>query len=142
MKRLYNAKGLKTLSPSGSLVFCSNCEKIVASINKQGYRYINLSIACSCGSFGTLEIAKDANTSDPYDTVNHMPKSKNKVAVCDVCDTPMFGVIDERVKNYSFYIECVCGEKYDLKSSFPKRLGETLDIIKKSRKYGECFKGQ
>ncbi|MBR5155595.1 MAG: hypothetical protein IKW62_03805 [Clostridia bacterium] len=130
MKKVYNANGLKTLSPNGSLVFCKNCEKIVASINKQGYRYINLSITCSCGSFGNLEIAKETSTSDPYEVINRMPKAKNGLAVCGVCNVPMFGVIDERVKNYSFYVECVCGKKYDLKPSFPKRLGETIEMLK------------
>ncbi len=134
MKKLYNANGLRTLSPSGSLVFCEVCGKIVASINRQGYRYINLSINCSCGNFGNLEIVKETSTSDPYKVQGRMPDSKSGLAVCSVCDTRMFGVIDERVKNYSFYAECTCGEKYDLKPNFPKRLGETLDIIKKSRK--------
>ncbi len=130
MKKLYKANGLKTLSRGGSLVFCKNCEKIVASINKQGYRYINLSIVCSCGSFGSLEIAKETSTSNPYDAVNRMPNEKQGLAFCNACDVPMFGVVGERVKSYSFYVECVCGEKYDLKSGFPKRLGETMEMLK------------
>ncbi len=134
MKKYHYVKGLRTLSKNGSLIFCENCEKIVGSINQQGYRYINLGISCSCGEFGSLEIAKTDSTADPYDSVDRMPKTEKGIAVCKKCGMPLFGVIDGRVKSYSFYVECVCGEKYDLKSTFPDRLGATLESIKKSRK--------
>ncbi len=134
MKKYSAAKGLKTLSKNGSLIFCENCEKILGSINVQGYRYINLSISCNCDAFGSLEIATAKSTSDPYKNVNRMPRSKNGISVCKKCGKAMFGIIDERVKGYSFYVECTCGEKYDLKSTFSNRLGETLEVIKKSRK--------
>ena len=32
--------------------------KIVGSINKSGYRYINISMVCSCGNYGSLEIRR------------------------------------------------------------------------------------
>ncbi len=133
MKRSYRAKALRTLTKTGSLVFCENCKRILGSINEKGYRYINLSINCNCDcdEMGSLEIVTEASTSDLYEAVNRMPKSKNGLAVCGKCGMPMFGIIDDRVKGYSFYVECVCGEKYDLKSTFPQRLGETLDTIKK-----------
>ncbi len=134
MKKKYFIKGLKTLNKNGSLIFCENCEKILGSINQRGYRYINLGISCTCDGFGSFEIATAKSTSDPYDMVNNMPKTENGIAVCQKCGTHMFGIIDKRVKSYSFYVECVCGAKYDLRSTFPDRLGETLDNIKKSRK--------
>ena len=134
MKKSRTIKGLFTLSKRGSLVFCKNCQRIVGSINVKGYRYINLVIDCGCQSLGTLEIVTDKSTSNQYEPINRMPMSKNGVAVCKKCETPIFSVIEERVNNYSFYAECICGEKYDLKPTFPKRLGETLEKIKKSRK--------
>ncbi len=134
MKKSCNIKGLMTLTKDGSLIFCKNCERIIGSINEKGYRYINLAIDCGCHSFGTLEFVKAKSTSNQFEAVGCMPTIKNGVAVCSKCGTPIFSVIDERVKGYSFYAECVCGEKYDLKSTFPNRLGETLEVLKKSRK--------
>lgn len=134
MKKSRKIRGLFTLSKSGSLVFCKECKRIVGSINEKGYRYINLVIDCRCQLRGDLEIITEKSTSNQYEAVRHMPMAKNGVAVCKNCGTPMFSVIEERVEGYSFYVECICGEKYDLKPTFPKRLGETLEKIKKSRK--------
>lgn len=122
------------MSRSGGLVFCDTCEKIIASINKQGYRYINLGIVCSCGNYGHLEFIDEESTADPFERVNLMPNEKNGVAICKHCTTPLFGVIDGRVKNYSFYVECICGEKYDTKSNSGKRLGETVKILNSKSK--------
>lgn len=130
MEKSYRIIGLRLLSKSGGLVFCDNCEKIVGSINKQGYRYLNISISCTCGNHGSLEISKPDNTSDPYERLNQMPMDKNGVEVCKYCKTPMFGVIVDRVRSFSFYSECICGEKYDTKPNFPKRLGETVQLLK------------
>ncbi len=133
MKKRYNIKGLKTLKKSGSLIFCDKCDTILGSINEKGYRYINLGISCGCevDMLASLEITLPESTSNPYEPVYRMPKMEKGIAVCEKCGTPMFGIIDDRVENYSFYVECVCGEKYDLRSTFPNRLGETLEQIKK-----------
>lgn len=131
MKKKYVSSGLRTLSKSGSLIFCDNCEKILGSINKQGYRYINLSLTCSCNYDGILEISREDSTSDPFERVNRMPYEKDGLAVCKKCGNVMFGVIPDRLINYSFYVECTCGEKYDIKPTFGKRLGETLEKINK-----------
>ncbi len=134
MKKHYFVKGLRTLSKYGSLIFCENCERVIGSINEQGYRYINLNLTCKCGVFCSLEMAKKLNTSDADDVQDRMPSSKDGIMVCKRCGMPMFGIIDDRIKSYSFFIECDCGEKYDLIPTFPVRLGETLKTIKKHRK--------
>lgn len=129
MDKLYRIGGLRLLTRSGSLIFCDNCEKIVGSINRQGYRYLNLSIVCTCGNCGSIEISRPGNTSDPFERINKMPDSREGIAVCKNCKMPIFGVISDRVRTYSFYVECVCGEKYDTKSNFSKRLGETIRLM-------------
>lgn len=129
MKKKYTANGLRTLSKSGSLIFCNNCDKIVGSINRQGYRYINLTMTCSCNSAGMLEISRENSTSNPLERINRMPAEKDGLAVCKKCGNVMFGLIQGRVLSYAFYVECTCGEKYDIKPMFGKRLGETLRKI-------------
>ncbi len=133
MKKHYYIKGIKLLNRYGSLIFCENCKRILGSINRLGYRYINLSLTCKCDVFCNVEIAKTVNTSDPFERVERMPMSKNGINICKKCGTPLFGIIDDRVKNYSFYVECSCGEKYDLMPSFPSRLGKTLEEIKNKK---------
>lgn len=131
MIKLYRIQRLHTLSKGGSLVFCGNCKKILGSINKSAYRYINMAINCDCGNNGTIEIAHTDSTSDPREFVKKMPFEKNSVSICKKCNTPLFSVIGSRITSYSFYVECKCGEKYDLESTYSKRLGETL------KKYNE-----
>lgn len=131
MKRFSHPNTLKTLKKSGSLIFCSNCEKIIGSINKDGYNYINLNIACSCGFCGSVELSKNTASLLPLKRAYKMPDDKNGVLVCKKCGKQMFGVISDRVTAYSFFLECTCGEKYDTKPTHSKRLGETLNMLKK-----------
>ena len=131
MAKVSKVTGLRTLSRSGSLIFCENCDKILGSINKYGSKYIYLSIDCNCENIGKAEIYSKDCTLDPSKRIGKMPAEINGVAVCKKCGTQLFNVIDDRVRNYSFYVECSCGERYDLKPSSPKRLGETVKILKK-----------
>ena len=135
MKTTHTLSGVKLLSKGGSLIFCENCKKIIGSINKNGYRYINISVVCSCGNYGSVEIARPDSTADPFEKVRNIPNEKNGVQVCQNCETPIFGIIASRVRTYSFYAECICGEKYDLKSNSAKRLGETARLLKLKRIY-------
>ncbi len=134
MKVCNKKSGLHTLSRNGSLIFCDNCEKILGSSNKDAYKYMNVSIVCTCGNYGSIEVAKPENTSDPSKRVNKMPKEKYGVQICKRCGRPLLGVISDRVRAYSFYVECVCGEKYDMKSTFSKRLGETMQKLGEIKK--------
>ena len=129
MKKTYKIYGLKTLDKNGSLVFCRNCEKIVVSINKQGYRYIFLSLICTCGVHGSLEIKRDDSTVDLYERSGNMPLDINGVSVCSECGTKLFGVIENRVENYSFCVQCSCGKNYDTRATSSRRLGETAKIL-------------
>ncbi len=113
------------------MVFCDNCEKIVGSINKAGYRYLNIAFICTCGNFGSIEVIRDGHYNDITKQICNTPKTKMGVYCCTKCDMPLISMIDERVQNYSFYTECVCGERFDTKPAFDKRLGETLKAIKK-----------
>ena len=133
MNKEYLVESSQPLHKNGSLIFCGNCDKLIASINQKGCRYINLNITCSCGTSGDIELAKSDSTSDPYERIGKMPHEADGLAVCKRCGTRMFGVITERVTTYSFYAECVCGEKYDIKSTYGKRLGETFDMFKKMK---------
>ena len=130
MKTTYSLNGLKLLSKGGSLIFCENCKKIVGSLNKSGYRYINISLVCSCGNYGNLEIARPDSEANPSRRVNRMPYEKDSVQLCKNCKTPIFGIIANRVRTYSFFAECICGEKYDQKSNSSRRLGETARLLK------------
>ena len=130
MKTTYTLSGLKLLSKGGSLIFCENCKKIVGSINKSGYRYINISMVCSCGNYGSLEIRRPDAEVDLLERINRTADEKNGVQTCKKCGNPIFGIIANRVRTYSFYAECICGEKYDQKSNFSKRLGETARLLK------------
>ncbi len=135
MRTIRKTKGLKVLSRTGTggLVFCENCEKILGSINIKGYSYINMQFLCTCGNYGFIEVARKAFV-DISNPVNKMPSVRRQnLSCCRKCETPLFSVIEDRIRNYSFYIECKCGERYDTKGTFDKRLGETLKILKKSR---------
>ena len=123
--------GARFLSNGGSLIFCENCDKIVGSVNKSGYKYLNLAFICTCGNFGNIEVIRDGRFNDITRQIRKTPKTKSGVYVCPQCDIPLISMIDERLQNYSYYIECVCGERFDTKPSFDKRLGETLKTIKK-----------
>ena len=131
MKYIHFLHNLHTLKKGGSLVFCSICEKIIASINQDSYKYIKLDIDCSCGNHGSLEFSSTRLLPD-FDSIKQMPYEKDGLAICKNCKTKMFGVIPHRTSNYSFYIECKCGEKYNIKPTFEKRLGETLKQLEQN----------
>lgn len=133
-KTLRNVVGARLLAPNGGLVFCDNCEKIVGSINKAGYKYLNVFFFCTCGSFGSIEIIRNGHENDITEHLHRMPKVRNGVCVCRKCETLLLSMVDERLQNYSFYAECSCGEKYDTKPNFEKRLGETLKAFSESKK--------
>ncbi len=137
MKRHCTLVGLRTLAKGGSLVFCNQCDKIIASINSNAYQYIKLSIDCSCGNHGSLEFSFSKIPPD-FDKIRTMPYEKDGLAICKVCGNKMFGVIPHRTRNYSFYCVCSCGEKYNIKPSFEKRLGETIRQLEIKYKTGCC----
>ena len=121
------------LAPNGGLVYCGNCEKIVGSINALGYNYIVLLFCCTCGNYGCIEISRNKKKYNPELRVNRMPRVKGNVCFFCDCDEPLFSVFENRVENYSFSVECKCGEIYDVKPNFAKRLGETLKLYKASK---------
>lgn len=125
--------GARLLQPNGGLMFCDNCEKIVGSINPLGYNFLMLVFCCTCGQYGCVEISRNKKRYNPDERVNKMPKSKNALCCCPRCDEVLFSVLENRVETYSFSVECKCGEKYDVKPNFSKRLGETLKMYESSR---------
>lgn len=133
MKTKACLRGLKTLAKSGSLVFCGNCEKILGSINSKSIRNIKLSIICTCGNYGSLIISHGKNREDTGEYIGHMPLINEEILYCKKCMEPLFGVIDQRTMQYSFSVQCKCGEEYDLQPSFPSRLGETLKMYEANK---------
>ncbi len=131
MKTRVRLHGVKTLTRGGSIIFCEGCGRILGSVNKESYRYIKINLICSCGDYGNLEFETLESTADPYERVGHMPVLKNGVAVCKSCGVQIFNVIPTRVKAYSYYVECKCGEKYDMVPTQDMRLGETIKLYKK-----------
>ncbi len=131
MKTRVKLHGVKTLTRGGSIIFCESCDKILGSINKESYRYVKMSFICSCANYGNLEFKTRESTSDSYERVGRMPGLKNGVAVCKRCGVQLFNAIPTRVKAYSCYVECKCGEKYDLVPTQDMRLGETIKLYKK-----------
>ena len=128
-------RGLWALSKSGGLVFCKNCDKIVGSINKHGYKSLSISLICTCGCYGSAEIVSGGSLTDFAQNVDRTPDFKDSVLTCKECGTPIFGILENRVENYSFFAECVCGAKYDTKPQNHKRLGETAKLLKQNKKY-------
>ena len=137
MKRHHDIVGLKTLTKSGSLVFCERCKKIIASINSNGYNYIKLVLNCTCGNHGSLEFSYTKTLPD-FSKTRVMPYEKDGLAVCKVCGNKIFGVIPDRTSNYSFSCVCSCGEKYNIPSTFKNRLGETMKQFEIKYKTGCC----
>ncbi len=133
MKTKAYLRGLKTLAKSGSLVFCGNCEKVLGSINSKSFKDIKLSIICTCGNYGSLIISHGKSYEDEFRYIGQMPLIKKDILYCKKCKEPLFGVIDQRTVQYAFSVQCRCGEKYDLKPSFPSRLGETLKMYENSK---------
>ncbi|MBR5614591.1 MAG: hypothetical protein IKW64_04740 [Clostridia bacterium] len=116
-------------------MFCKNCDKIVGSINKHGYRRLSISLICTCGCYGNVEIVADGSLSDFTEKIDKAPDFKDSVVHCKECQTPIFGILENRVENYSFFAECVCGAKYDTKPQIHKRLGETAKLLKQNKKH-------
>lgn len=131
MKTKVKLHGVRTLTRGGSIVFCEGCGQILGSVNRVSYRYIKIGFKCSCGDYGRLEFETRESTSDPYESVGQMPGLKNGVAVCKKCGVQLFNAIPTRLKGYSFYVECKCGEKYDMVPTQDIRLGETIKLYKK-----------
>ncbi len=118
------------MSKGGSLIFCENCQKIIGSINKSGYRYIAIEADCLCGNRWSLEIARPDSTVSSLKRLGCMTDKKNGVHICKKCQMPIFGIVSSQVSTYSFYAECICGEKYDAKNKAFKRLEETARLLK------------
>ena len=133
-KTITKIDGARFLSNGGSLIFCENCGKIVGSVNKYGYKYLYLLFVCTCGYKGEIEVIRDGHFNDYKKLINKAPKTKLGVFICNKCDTPLISMIDERVQSYTYYTECICGEKFDAKPKFNERLGETLKAYKKMKK--------
>ena len=131
-KTVRKIKGAHLLQPDGSLIFCDVCDKIVGSINAKGYNYIKLSFLCSCDNHGSIEITRDGHSVPLENNIRKMPVRKRLGMLCCAdCDISLFSVIEERVKNYSFSAECICGRKYDMKPQSHKRFGELIELYKK-----------
>ena len=121
--------GAKLLAPNGSLVFCENCEKIGGCINKSSYGYIKFVFICTCGLCGSVELIRNGRKPGSLtNRVDKMPKIVNHVCTCCNCDRALLSVAEASVQNYSFFAECVCGEQFDTKPTFDKRLGETMKV--------------
>ena len=106
---------------------------IIGSVNRFGYKYLYIAFECNCGNQGNIEIIRDGHFNDREKIIRKTPKTKLGTFICAKCDTPLISMIDKRV-TYTFYTECVCGEKYDTKPTFDTRLGETLKAYKKLKK--------
>ncbi|MBE7023402.1 MAG: hypothetical protein IJ285_00210 [Clostridia bacterium] len=131
-RTIRKVSGARLLHANGSMVFCENCEKVVGSINQMSYKYINLIFLCTCGNCGRIEISRGKNKNDISVQLNKMPSIRRKgVCCCTKCDTPLFSTVENALQNYFFFVECNCGEKYDTKPTFDKRLGETMELYKK-----------
>lgn len=128
-------KGARLLNRNYGLMFCDNCQKIVGSVNFDGYLYINLAFRCTCENEINLEIVRDKHNNDISIPINRMPQTHKGRCICGECGVAMFAVISERVENYSFFVECRCGAKYDTVPNFTSRLGETLEMYKKICKH-------
>ncbi len=133
MAAVRKEKGTRLLSKNSGLMFCENCEKIVGSVNIDGYMYINLSFRCTCENDANIEIIRDKHKNDISQPVNRMPGRDKGRCNCRKCGVSMFSVIEDRVESYSFFVECKCGEKYDTIPTFESRLGETLELYKKAK---------
>lgn len=125
------SKNLHTLKKSGSLIFCDSCNMIIGSINIASYENLCLHINCSCGTKGALQFSKTEILERK--SVNRTPAYLNGVYTCSKCNTPLLSVIYSRVKNYSFYVECICGEIYDYPIEHHNPLSETLNRFKQEK---------
>lgn len=130
MRKKYNIFGLVIPAKTGGLVFCNNCEQIVGSINLKGYRFLSFNLTCTCCNQGQFEIVCKNSAFDVTKPPKRKPHLKNNLMSCKDCQTPIFGIIEERVKNFSFKAECACGAKYDTKARENRRLEETAMFLK------------
>lgn len=130
MQRKYNIFGLVIPAKNGGLVFCNNCKQIVGSINRKGYRFLSFSLTCTCCNQGQLELVRKNSTFDRGKNYKSKPRHRNNLMSCVECGTPIFGIIEERVRNFSFKAECICGAKYDTKARTNRRLEETAMFLK------------
>ena len=129
--KLYKINNAVLLKKGGSLIFCNDCNRIVGSINENAYSYININFDCSCNTMvrHSVEIMKKEYT---LKNVGNAPKlSAFGLYSCKKCNTPLLSIVKDRVTSFSFHVKCSCGEIYDKKDVVEKRLGETLDRIKK-----------
>ncbi len=130
MRRKYSIFGVKIPAKNGGLVYCERCKQIVGSINRKGYRFLSFGLTCTCNKECQVVLIRKDSTFDMGMKYNRKPHLKNNLMSCVECGTPLFGIIEERVKKFSFKVECICGAKYDTKARTNRRLEETAMILK------------
>ena len=112
-------------------MFCKDCDRIVGSINRNAFSYINIKFTCSCDKDVRREIEIMKEKYIPEKVKKALKSTKFGLYSCNKCSAPIFSIVKDRVAYFSFHVKCSCGEIYDEKEVFEKRLGETLNRIKK-----------
>ena len=129
--KYYNIKNAVLMKKGGNLMFCKDCNKIVGSINKEIPSYINIKFTCTCDSIVTRSVEIANEKYEQKRVGNALKSNKFGLYSCKKCNSPLFSIVKERVASFCFHVKCSCGEIYDEKLVFEKRLGETLRRIKK-----------
>ena len=77
-----------------------------------------------------MEISRGKEYIEQNTAKRKMPTAEDGVYLCKKCRTPLFSMIENRVLTYIFAVRCQCGEDYDMKTKFDKRLGETAKLLR------------
>ena len=132
MKYKTELSELMLLNEHGGILFCKSCKRIIGYINEKSYKSIKMAMLCSCGSTGYLHLyAENAAKRHGAAFKNKKPDVINSVYVCGGCGMQLFEIDDSRVDSCAFETVCSCGACYNGNSMFSKRLGETVEYLKR-----------
>lgn len=112
----------------GGLVRCAQCGHIMVYINSKNCTDLYMQLFCVCDSCGCVDIIR-RKTDNGFKSAERTPGFVDRIYVCEDCGKPLFSIVPDRLKNFSFSVRCTCGSEYGMRDGFCKRLGETLDRI-------------
>jgi hypothetical protein len=99
-KKIVNGRLLKNY---GSWMYCDNCSKTIGYLCYTTYDYFRFSFTCTCDCRGSFELGEKSGSKI---IVGNDLLLKGKRLCCSFDEAPLFSVVDNNLKEYSFEVVC------------------------------------